>query len=97
VGTDVILLAHPFLGPLHWDPTFLGQVFHPAVVIVGSLTQDFFADGLDLVEVAKEVDDVFRAGEQGQMAKDDDAIETVLYQGGRLPNSFAKVSIGSFL
>jgi hypothetical protein len=34
-----------------------------------------------LVDVAKKVDDVLGAGEQGQMAQDDDAIETVIYQG----------------
>jgi hypothetical protein len=58
VGTDVIFLAYPFLGPLHGDLTFLGKGFHPAVVIVGSLPQDFFADGVELVDVAEEVDDV---------------------------------------
>jgi hypothetical protein len=35
------------------------------MVIVGSLPQDFFADGLHVVDIAEEVDDVFRAGEQG--------------------------------
>src|SRR5260370_30756262 len=56
VGTDVVFLADPFFGPLHGDLTFLGKGLHPAVVIVGSLTQDFFADGLHLVDVAEEVD-----------------------------------------
>jgi hypothetical protein len=45
------------------------------------LTQDFFTDGLDLVDVAEEVDDVLRAGEQGQRTEDDDTVETVVYQG----------------
>jgi len=81
VGPDVIFLADPFFGPLHRDLAFLGEGFHPAVVIVGALTQDFFADGVDLVDVAEEVDDVFGAGEQGQMTEDDDTVETVVYQG----------------
>ena len=81
VGTDVVLLADPFFGPLHGDLTFLGEGFHPAVVIVGALTQDFFTDGLDLVEVTEKVDDVLGAGEQGQMTEDDDTVETVVYQG----------------
>jgi len=51
------------------------------MVIVGSLTQDFFADGTHSVDVAKKVDDVLGAGKQGQMAQDDDAVETVIYQG----------------
>src|SRR5215472_4383506 len=81
VGTNVVLLADPFFGPLHGDLTFLGEGFHPTVVIVGPLTQDFFADGVDLVDVAEEVDDVFGAGEQGQMTEDDDTVETMVYQG----------------
>ena len=51
------------------------------VVILGTLAQDLFVDGLDLVDVAEEMDDVLRASEQGQMAQDDHAVETVIYQG----------------
>jgi hypothetical protein len=50
--------------------------FYPAVIIVGSLTQPFFADSFDLVDVTEEVDDVLVAGEQGQMAEDDDTINS---------------------
>jgi hypothetical protein len=60
---------------------FLSEGFHPAVVIVGPLTQDLFADGVDLVEVTEKVDDVLGAGEQGPMIEDDDTVETVVYQG----------------
>jgi hypothetical protein len=60
------------------------------VVILGALTQDFFADGLDLVNVAKEMDDVLRAGEQRQMAEDDDAVETVIYQGQQAAKQLCK-------
>ena len=80
MGTNVVLLADPLLGPLHRDVAFLGEGFHPAVVIVGALTQDLFADGVDLVEVTEKVDDVLGAGEQGQMAEDDDTVETVVYE-----------------
>jgi hypothetical protein len=52
-------------GPLHGDLTFPGEGFYPAVVIVGALTQDLFADGLDLVDVTEEVNDVLGAGKQG--------------------------------
>src|SRR5215472_3603181 len=90
VGTNVVLLADPFFGPLHGDLTFLGEGFHPAVVIVGPLTQDFFADGVDLVDVAEEVDDVFGAGEQGQMTEDDDTVETVVYQGQQAAKQLCK-------
>src|SRR6516162_2892513 len=81
VGTDVVFLADPLFGPLHRDLAFLSKGFHPAVVIVGRLTQGFFADGVDLVDVAEEMDDVLGAGEQGQMTEDDDTLETVVYQG----------------
>ena len=60
------MLAHPFLGPPQGRFAFLGKSLHPAVVILGALTQDFFGDGLDLVNVAEEVDDVLWAGEQGR-------------------------------
>jgi hypothetical protein len=38
----------------------------------------------------KKVDDVLGAGEQGQMAKDDDAIETVIYQGQQAAKQLCK-------
>src|SRR5207302_8511654 len=67
VGTNVVFLADPFFGPLHGNLTFLGEGFHPAMVIVGSLTQGLFADGTHLVDVAKKVDDYNVAGEEWQM------------------------------
>ena len=79
VGANVVFLAHPFLGPLQGKFAFLGKSLHPAVVIMGALTQDFFADGLDLVNVAEEVDEVLWAGEQRQMAENDDAVEAEIY------------------
>src|ERR1700730_14674998 len=90
VGTNVVFLAYSFFGPLHGNLTFLGEGFHPAMVIVGSLTQGLFADGTHLVDVAKKVDDVLGAGEQGQMAQDDDAIETVIYQGQQAAKQLCK-------
>jgi len=78
---DVVFLADSFLGPLQGNLLFLGEGLYPAVVIIGTLAQDLFVDGLDLVDVAEEMDDVLRASEQGQMAQDDHAVETVIYQG----------------
>ena len=51
------------------------------MIIVGPLTQDLFADSVDLMDVTEEVDNVLGAGEQGQMTEDDDTVETVVYQG----------------
>jgi hypothetical protein len=69
---------------------FVGEGFHPAVVIVRALTQDFFAEGVDVVDVAEEVDDVLGGGEQGQMTEDDDPVETVLYQGQQAAKQLCK-------
>jgi hypothetical protein len=69
VRTDVVFFANSFFGPLQRNPAFLSKSFHPAMAIIGALTQDFLADGLHLVDVAEKVDDVLGAGEQGQMAQ----------------------------
>ena len=45
---------------------FWAKASTQAVAILGALTQDFLGDGLDLVNVAEEVDDVLWAGEQGR-------------------------------
>ena len=58
VEEDVFFLAHSFFDPLQGNVAFLGEGLHTAVVIIGALPQDLFADGLDLVKVAEEVDDV---------------------------------------
>jgi hypothetical protein len=42
------------------------------------------------MNIAEEVDDVLRAGEQGQMTEDDDAIETVVYQGQQAAKQLCK-------
>jgi hypothetical protein len=50
------------------------------VVLGSALAQDFLGDGADAVHVTKEVHDVLRAGQQWQVAEDDDAVETVVYE-----------------
>jgi hypothetical protein len=52
---------------------------HPRIVFGGPLAQDLLGDRRNSVHVAKEVDDVFRAGQQRQMAPDHDPVETVVY------------------
>ena len=64
VRADIIFLADSFLGPLHGEFMLLGEGFHPAVVIIGSLSQDLLVNGLDLVEVAEEVE-MFRCSPGG--------------------------------
>jgi hypothetical protein len=73
---------------------FLGEGFHPAAVIVGPLTQDFFADGADL-DVREKVDDVLGAAEQGQMTEDDDTVETVVYEECYVQHSSYNVNLSA--
>jgi len=50
------------------------------IVLGGPLPQDLFGDGPDTVYVAEEVHDVFGPRQQREVAADDDAVETVVYQ-----------------
>jgi hypothetical protein len=50
------------------------------LVVLRSLPQNLFGNGVDAVHVAEEIDDVRRTSEQGEITLDDDAIETVVYQ-----------------
>ena len=54
----VVFFANSFFGPLQRNPAFLSKSLHPAMAIIGALTQDFLANGLHLVDVAENVDDV---------------------------------------
>jgi hypothetical protein len=57
-----------------------GKGIHPTVILVGPLAQNIFGDGAGLVHVAKEMDNIFRPGQQGNVPQDDDAVETVVYK-----------------
>ena len=46
--------------------------------------------GESLVDITEEMDDVLGASEQGQMAKDDDAVEAVIYQGQQAAKQLCK-------
>ncbi len=71
-----------------------GKGLDPLAVLDGALAQDLLGDGTDAMHVAEEVHDVLRASEQWQVAEDDDAVETVIYECQQPPNSRAKSSIG---
>ena len=57
---DVVLLAHPLLGPLDRDRMIARIGFHPALVIVRPLAQHLLADLGDTDDVAEEVHDQLR-------------------------------------
>jgi len=68
-----------------------GEGLNPLVVLDGALAQDILGDGADTVHVTEEVHNVLRPGEQWQMAEDDDAVETVVYecqQAAKQPRKF---------
>jgi len=50
------------------------------VVVVGSLSQHFLSDGADAQHFAEEIDGILGTGQGGQVAVDDDAVETVVYE-----------------
>src|SRR6516164_9635207 len=84
-GADVVflldaLLLHLFVGPLDRNAMIAGESFHPPLVFVGPLGQSLFGYGIQPMHVAEEVDDVLGPRQQGQVALDDDAIETVVYK-----------------
>jgi hypothetical protein len=95
IGPDVVFLLHAFLlhvrvGPLERNAVVAGESFYPAVVFVGPLAQDFFGDGIDAVNVAEEMDDVFRTRQQRQISLNGHAIETVIYQNQQVAEQLAK-------
>jgi hypothetical protein len=50
------------------------------VVVVESLSRHFFGDGADAQHFVEEIDGILRAGQGGQVAVDDDAVEAVVYE-----------------
>ncbi|HVT43456.1 MAG TPA: hypothetical protein VMT00_03620 [Thermoanaerobaculia bacterium] len=63
---------------------------NPPRVVIGPLTEDLFRDRADLVDVTEEVDDVLGTGEQRQVSKDNDAIETVVYESNEAAEQLRK-------
>src|SRR5690242_1834432 len=95
IRPDVILLLHVFLlhvgvGPLERNAVVTRESFYPAVVFVRALAQDLFGNGIDAVNVTKEMNDVFRTRQQRQISLNDHAIETVIYQNQQVAEQLAK-------
>jgi hypothetical protein len=85
IGAGVVFLPKAFLlhvwvRPLQGDAMVASKDFHPMLVVLRSLPQHRFRDGVDGVHVAEEIDDVLRTSEQWEITLDDDAIETVVYK-----------------
>ena len=75
IGADIVLFPHALFRPLDGDLMVAGEGLHPTVILVGPLAQNVFGDGAGLVYVAKEMDDILRPGQQGNVAQNDDAVK----------------------
>ncbi len=65
IGADVILFADILFGPLGEDVMAAGKGVYPAVVVVGATAQHFLGDGVEMMDVTEEMNDVLRPGQQG--------------------------------
>src|SRR5206468_2574830 len=96
VRTDVVFSLEAFrleglvVGPFDRDAVVARKRFDPLLILLGAFGQRLFGDRVDLVHVAEEMDDVLGSGQQGQIALDDDAIETVIYKGEQAAKQLAK-------
>ena len=77
-----------------------GVGFDPMLVVLRPLPQRLLGKGVDAVPVAEEIDKVLRAGEQREIALDDDTVETVVYEdkqaGKQLAEGFHRSSFPLF-
>src|SRR5262249_30661482 len=69
------------IGPLDWNPVVARKRLDPLLIFGRPFAQGLFCDGSEAVHVPQEVDDLLLARQEGQIAEDDDVIETVVYQG----------------
>jgi hypothetical protein len=54
--------------------------FHPNLVFLGSLAENFLADSRNAQNLPEEVDHLFGPRQIAQVAVDDDTVETVVYK-----------------
>ena len=86
VGSDVVLflqllrLQRLRIRPLDRDAMITRERVDPLLVLLRPFGQHVFGDGVHAVHVAEEMHDVLRTGQEGEIALNDDAIETVVYK-----------------
>src|SRR5580693_3649020 len=78
---DMVLLAHPLLGPFDRQPMIAGKGFHPGLVVGGPLAQDLLADHRNADHLTEEVHDLLGARETAEVAVNDNAVEAVVDEG----------------
>jgi len=86
VGTNVVFLLQ-FLGlerlrirPLDGDTVVAGECLDPLLVRLRPFGQGLFGNRVHPMHVTEKMHDVLWAGQQRQVALNDDAIETVVYK-----------------
>jgi hypothetical protein len=84
-GQHVILFANAFPRPLHGYSVVAGEGFHPVLVIVGALAENFLAHHRNAKDLANEMNYLLGPGKAVQVAVDDDAVETVIYKNEKRP------------
>jgi len=79
-GQHVILFAHSLFGPFDGELVVPGIGFHPVLVIIGALAENFLAHHRNTKDLADKVNHLLRPGKPVQIAVDDDPVETVIYK-----------------
>jgi hypothetical protein len=87
---EVILFAHALFCPFDRDLAFSGEGFHPAVILVSPFSQHFLGDGTGLVDIAEEINEVLRPGQQRDVPENDEAVETVVYKSEQAAKQLCK-------
>ena len=85
VGPRVVFQPEAWLVPFGFGPRegngmVAREGCHPRWVILRSLAQRRLGNGVDAVQVAKKIEDGLRTGEPREIARDDAALETVVYK-----------------
>ena len=98
VRPDVVFSLEAFrleglvVGPFDRDAVVARKRLDPLLILLRAFGQRLFGDRVDLVHIAEEMDDVRRPRQQGKVALNDDAIETVVYK----PEQAAKQLVKGF-
>jgi hypothetical protein len=78
--TDIVLFADALLGPFDRDALLPRERIDPAVVVVGPLPQGLLRDRRRPMDIAEEMHDVLRSGQEWHVPEDDHAVEAVVYK-----------------
>lgn len=89
-GGERILFTNAFLGPFDGDLAVGGVAVDPAVVVVGALSKEVFGDHRMTAHDTEEIHDVVFAGEEGDVAVDNDSIKAVIKPLKKRPEEFRK-------